>query len=851
MEATEGEGFLTEEQRMVFSAATEGQNSGKEQTGPRPHIEHATKHVPSNAKHHPVVAPKQERKSHSLKNGRPKKGGGGGGKGTWGNPLAAYSEDSRLDRNDPNYDSDELVGAPVAEFLEGYKRKVVGIVEEYFASGDVAAAAADLRDLGSPSLHHHFVKRAISLALDRHDREREMAAELLSALYGDVVPPEQLAKGFASLVESADDLELDCPTAVDTLALHLARAVVDDILPPAFLARTAARLLEGSRGLAAIRAAERHLATPHHAERAERFWGGRAAGSVDGTKDKIKKLLEEYVTSGDQAEALRCIRELQMPFYHHEVVKRALTLALEKKERQSAVLALLKEAADEALITSSQLAKGFTRMSESVEDLSLDVPDAGASFQAIVDRAKSDGWLSVSYALPPAAPGAASAGGGASGAGAGAGAGAGRDAPGGGVGASEEELQGDREYKEKCSGIVREYFASGDVAEVARSLEELGAPERCHLFVKRLVAAAMDRKSREREMASVLLSSLYGEVLSTRHVAAAFDSLLDSVEDLALDIPDAARQLSLFIARAVVDDVLAPLYVSEAAQYYSDATLGDSPADSPAAGGGPEAGGGANGEANGKPSGGQVAAPQDIEANADTTAAGAASDAAAADEDGGEFVGGQLALEVVQMAEVMLDARHAGERILRCFGGTGAGRTVEDTKANMARLLEEFAAGGEMSEACQCLRELDTPFFHHEVVKKALVMAMEKQTDRPLEFLRECSGEGLITTSQMAKGFARTREYLPDLSLDIPDARAKFAAYVALAQGAKWLSSAFSPDDGGAGGDSAGGGAESAGADEPAPAAAKRGGRGREEKDGDTVGEEKGGEMERGGERGS
>lgn len=33
-----------------------------------------------------------------------------------------------------------------------------------------------------------------------------------------------------------------------------------------------------------------------------------------------------------------------------------------------------------------------------------------------------------------------------------------------------------------------------------------------HYFVKRLVTLALDRKDREREMASVLLSSLYTEV---------------------------------------------------------------------------------------------------------------------------------------------------------------------------------------------------------------------------------------------------------------------------------------------------------------------------------------------------
>lgn len=65
----------------------------------------------------------------------------------------------------------------------------------------------------------------------------------------------------------------------------------------------------------------------------------------------------------------------------------------------------------------------------------------------------------------------------------------------------------------QISQIVEEYFSSGDVQNVADSLLDLGAPgNMAHYFVKKLVTLALDRKDREREMASVLLSSLYAEV---------------------------------------------------------------------------------------------------------------------------------------------------------------------------------------------------------------------------------------------------------------------------------------------------------------------------------------------------
>lgn len=66
-------------------------------------------------------------------------------------------------------------------------------------------------------------------------REHEMAANLLSRLYHEVIQADQMQKGFRNLLASVDDLKLDVPAAEDDLALFLARAVVDDILPPAFL----------------------------------------------------------------------------------------------------------------------------------------------------------------------------------------------------------------------------------------------------------------------------------------------------------------------------------------------------------------------------------------------------------------------------------------------------------------------------------------------------------------------------------------------------------------------------------------------------------------------------------------
>ncbi|CAK9218596.1 unnamed protein product [Sphagnum troendelagicum] len=90
------------------------------------------------------------------------------------------------------------------------------------------------------------------------------------------------------------------------------------------------------------------------------------------------------------------------------------------------------------------------------------------------------------------------------------------------------------------------------------------------------------------------------------------------------------------------------------------------------------------------------------------------------------------------------------------------------------------AAGGELAETCQCICDLDMPFFHHEVVKKALVTAMEKKNNHVLSLLCECSQEGVINASQMGKGFSHVLAWMT--SLNIPDAKEKITLYMAQAK---------------------------------------------------------------------
>ncbi|KAE8714278.1 hypothetical protein F3Y22_tig00110198pilonHSYRG00110 [Hibiscus syriacus] len=684
-------GFISDENREILQSA-----SGSE--GPLSSSSKSPRSTQVHGKGSPV---NHDRQSRSPIDGHPKKGGCGG-KGTWGGLMDTDSS-YPLDSKDPNYDSSEEEcehpnARKSAPDFDAYKKKVTIIVEEYFATDDVVSATNELKELAMPSYNYYFVKKLVSMAMDRHDHEKEMAAVLLSALYADVIDAPQVYRGFSKLVESADDLIVDIPDTVDILALFIARAVVDDILPPAFLNKQRELLPNDSKGVEVLERAEKgYLAAPMHAETIERRWRvGKK--TVEDVKARINNLLIEYVASGDKKEAYRCIKDLKVSFFHHEIVKRALVMAMENRKAEDRLLDLLKETAEESLINSSQITKGFDRMIDTVDDLSLDIPDAQKILKSLISKATSDGWLCASslrsLSLEPRNK------------------------------SFEDNFT--KTFKLKCQTIIQEYFLTGDISEVFSCLEaenKTSSGELNSIFVKRLITLAMDRKNREKEMASVLLSSLF---FPADDVVDGFVMLIESADDTALDNPVVVEDLAMFLARAVVDEALAPQHLEEVGSQFS----------------------------------------------------------------GTDSVGAK----VLQMANSLLKAPLSGERILRCWGGGGSstpGWAVDDVKLKIAKLLEEYESGGDIREAYRCIKELAMPFFHHEVVKKALVIVMEKKNDRLWGFLAHCFGSGLITMNQMTKGFSRVEECLDDLALDVPDARKQFLAYVEKAKTIGWLDSSF------------------------------------------------------------
>lgn len=78
---------------------------------------------------------------------------------------------------------------------------------------------------------------------------------------------------------------------------------------------------------------------------------------ADGLTSIVPCVLQEYISSQDLSEAAECLRKLAVPFFHHEVVKQSLLLAITSPQHQAAMLRLLSSLSASGEISLSQLSR--------------------------------------------------------------------------------------------------------------------------------------------------------------------------------------------------------------------------------------------------------------------------------------------------------------------------------------------------------------------------------------------------------------------------------------------------------------------------------------------------------------
>jgi len=259
------------------------------------------------------------------------------------------------------------------------------------------------------------------------------------------------------------------------------------------------------------------------------------------------------------------------------------------------------------------------------------------------------------------------------------------------------------EFFKMIEPIILEYFEHGDTNEVAISLDEIVMGSLRTLVTTYAVQIAMDHKDSQREMVSLLISDLYGRVVTSRDIVKGYDMLLTSLPDLLLDTPDAPILLGNFIARSVADDCVPPKYVT---QHDNVEELNEN------------------------------------------------------------------AVAALTRADALLSLKQGWAHLDNIWGSGGPLRPVKNITKQMTLLLKEYLSSRDFDEAARCLRALEVPHYHHELVYEAIVMALEsvkQQTEEAMcALLKGMDGACLILPAQMEQGFQRVFDDMPDIVLDVP-----------------------------------------------------------------------------------
>ncbi|XP_063231574.1 programmed cell death protein 4 [Bacillus rossius redtenbacheri] len=332
--------------------------------------------------------------------GLPKKGGAGG-KGVWGKPGSELVEVD-VDMNDPNYDSDSLdngdieLKSIIPEMTEEEIRKAAEpSVLEYYEHGDTGEALIAFEELNCGSNRYMLPLIAVEIAMDHKPSHREMTSVLISDMYGEVVTQKDIAKAFEKLLQNLPDLILDTPDAPVALGNFIARAIADDCLPPKFVVNSKDKL-DCEHARQALLRADTLLSMKHGMVRLDNVWGvGGGLRPVKSLVRQMNLLLQEFVSSGDLQEAHRCLLELEVPHFHHELVYEAVVMAIEAISGpvEEAMCRLLKVLCQAVVVTPDMLERGFLRVYEDMPDICLDVPLAYTVLERFMERCQKAGFL--------------------------------------------------------------------------------------------------------------------------------------------------------------------------------------------------------------------------------------------------------------------------------------------------------------------------------------------------------------------------------------------------------------------------------------------------------------------------
>lgn len=113
----------------------------------------------------------------------------------------------------------------------------------------------------------------------------------------------------------------------------------------------------------------------------------------------------------------------------------------------------------------------------------------------------------------------------------------------------------------KIEAMLTEFFHNELLEEFIAGLDLLDHEELHYEIIRRGILLAISKTDRERQLMSILIATLAGDIVDRHVVELAFDLLAESVEEEIVDTPNFISYLAAFIARAVSDEALAPIWM--------------------------------------------------------------------------------------------------------------------------------------------------------------------------------------------------------------------------------------------------------------------------------------------------
>jgi len=268
----------------------------------------------------------------------------------------------------------------------------------------------------------------------------------------------------------------------------------------------------------------------------------------------FEAVLHELFYSADLDEAAKNLQELDQADRHHQFVKKALVLAMERSPFDKELISKMLSAYYNKVIAADKIADGFQEALKAINDIVLDTPNAVeilAKFlaRAIMDEVVPPAFLKTANAESQLASEVIALA----------------------TAMTTETLRSERlehvwgagdlssvkRLKGEVNLILKEYLTNGDKSEADKALRALNVPSFHFQVVKDAIRLGIGRNAEQRKSISDLFK-YFNEtgLISVDHFNMGFRTCQAQLKDISLDVPNAPKLFEEVVQLAKADKYL-------------------------------------------------------------------------------------------------------------------------------------------------------------------------------------------------------------------------------------------------------------------------------------------------------